>query len=176
MFPPTLHTPRLTLRPPQLSDAQAIFDAYAQDREVTRHLIWAPHRSVAETDEFLRRSLADAEDGKHLPWVITTNGDERLIGMIALRPNGHKADVGYVLARSDWGKGYMTEALRAVIEFAFTLPNMRRVWAVCDVDNVASARVMEKAGMEREGIMRKYAAHSNISSEPRDVFCYSIVR
>ena len=81
-----------------------------------------------------------------------------------------------MLARAEWGKDYMTEALRAVIEFAFTLPKVRRVWAVCDVDNTASARVMEKAGLEREGILRKYAAHSNVSSEPRDVFCYSIVR
>ena len=83
---PTLHTARLILRPPRLADAQAIFDAYAQDAEVTRYLIWSPHVSITETEEFLRRSLDDVVSGTHLPWVITTKTDERLIGMIDLRP------------------------------------------------------------------------------------------
>jgi RimJ/RimL family protein N-acetyltransferase len=173
---PTVHTLRLTLRPPQLTDAKAIFDAYAQDAEVTRYVIWSPHKSVAETEEWLRGSVLASESGARHPFIIESRADGRLIGMIELRPNGCKADFGYVLARAEWGKGYMTESLQALIEFAFTLPGVRRVWAVCDVDNVASARVMEKAGLQLEGVLRKFGVHPNISSEPRDVFCYSIVR
>ena len=51
-----------------------------------------------------------------------------------------------------------------------------RIWAVCDLDNFASARVLEKAGMQREGVLRRYILHPNISSEPRDVYCYATVR
>jgi RimJ/RimL family protein N-acetyltransferase len=51
-----------------------------------------------------------------------------------------------------------------------------RIWAVCDVDNAASARVMEKAGMQREGVLRRWSVHPNISAEPRDSFCYAIVK
>jgi hypothetical protein len=51
-----------------------------------------------------------------------------------------------------------------------------RVWALCDVDNLASARVMEKVGMQREGILRRWILHPNLSDEPRDVYCYSVVK
>lgn len=53
---------------------------------------------------------------------------------------------------------------------------MKRFWTVCDTENLASARVMQKCGMQLEGILRRWRPSPNISSEPRDVFCYSIVR
>ena len=174
---PTLETERLILRPPRLADAETIFNAYAQDPEVTRYLMWTPHESVEETKRFVKdRCLELPEDGSRLIWAITERDNDKLCGMIELRPRGHKADVGYVLARSFWGRNYMTEALRAVLELAFTLPGMYRVWALCDVDNVGSARVMEKAGLTFEGVMRRHTIHPNISPEPRDMRCYAMTR
>jgi [ribosomal protein S5]-alanine N-acetyltransferase len=97
--------------------------------------------------------------------------------MLAARIDGrHRVAVGYVLARSAWGKGYVPEALRAVIDVLWTRPEIYRVWAVCDVDNPASARVLEKVGMEREGVLKRYIAHPNVSEEPRDVYCYAFTR
>ena len=87
-----------------------------------------------------------------------------------------KVEVGYALARPYWGKGYMTETLRAMINLAFTQLDIFRVQAFCDVDNLGSARVMEKAGMQREGLLRRYVLHPNISDEPRDVYLYAIVK
>jgi len=87
-----------------------------------------------------------------------------------------KVEVGYGLARPYWGKGYMTEVLRTVIDWAFTQPDIFRVQAFCDVDNLGSARVMEKAGMVCEGTLRRYVLHPNISDEPRDVYLYAIVK
>ena len=74
------------------------------------------------------------------------------------------------------GKGYMTEAARAIIHWAFQQPTIYRVYATTGVDNIASQRVMEKAGMQREGLLRKYIVHPNISDEPRDSYMYAIVR
>lgn len=173
--PPVIETERLVLRPPRMDDAESVF-AYARDEEVTRYMMWRPHRSIEETLEYLRGATAFPEDGSHLLWAVTLRGDDTLRGMIALRPKGHKADVGYVLARPFWGRGYMTEALRAVLEFAFTLPGMYRVWGVCDADNDASARVMEKAGMVFEGTLRRDTIHPNVSPEPRDMRCYARTR
>jgi RimJ/RimL family protein N-acetyltransferase len=51
-----------------------------------------------------------------------------------------------------------------------------RVWATCDVENLASAHVLEKAGMQKEGILRRYILHPNISPEPRDSYCYSVIK
>ena len=62
------------------------------------------------------------------------------------------------------------------MDYAFENPCMYRVWAVCDVDNVASARVLEKAGMSFEGILRRYQIHPNIGPEPRDARCYARMR
>jgi ribosomal-protein-alanine N-acetyltransferase len=170
-------TSRLILRPPELADAEAIFHGYAQDPAVTRYLIWRPHRSLAETEEFLQGAIADWSNGTQLQWVITRATDGAVIGMLAARLEGsHRVSVGYVLARPEWGKGYVPEAVQAVIDVLWTRLEIFRIWAVCDVDNPASARVMEKVGMQREGILRRYIVHPNVSDEPRDVYCYAITR
>ena len=103
-------------------------------------------------------------------------GEDQVIGMIGLRPRGSKADIGYVLARPHWGRGLMTEAGRAIVDLAFADPAVYRVWAVCDADNAASARVMEKLGMTLEGTLRRWIVHPNVSDAPRDALCYSRIR
>ena len=70
----------------------------------------------------------------------------------------------------------MTEAPRALVDHTLARPSTWRVWAVCDVDNVASARVLENAGMEREGTLRRYIVHPAVSPIPRDVHLYARVR
>lgn len=96
--------------------------------------------------------------------------------MLEIHTKWFKLEIGYGMARTHWDKGYMTEALRAVINWAFTQPDVYRVQALCDVDNIGSARVMEKAGMTREGLLRRYVLHPNISDEPRDAYLYAIVK
>ncbi|MBI1813969.1 MAG: GNAT family N-acetyltransferase [Deltaproteobacteria bacterium] len=174
--PEIIRTARLLLRPPRLDDAAAIFHAYTRDPDVTRYLVWTPKQSVSEVGDFIRRSMAAWSAGSQFPWVITLHGSSGPIGMIDLRMAEHAAEIGYVLARAEWNKGYMTEALRAVIDAAIALPGIYRVWATCDIDNVASARVLEKAGMLREGTLRRAVVHPNLSPEPRDALCYAITK
>lgn len=171
-----IQTERLVLRPPRLSDAQSIYEAYAQDAEVTRYVIWRPHQSVQETERFLSDCVASWERGDAFPWVMTLREDGKLIGMIEIRINEFKADVGYVIARPFWGKGLAAEALLPIVEWARMQQSIYRVWALCDAENVASARVLEKVGMKREGLLRRNMIHPNISDEPRDSYCYAIVK
>lgn len=96
--------------------------------------------------------------------------------MIDPRIEGPKVGIGYGAARAYWGKGYIPEATRAIIEWAFQQPSIYRVYATTDVENVASRRVLEKVGMECEGILRKYILHPNISDIPRDSYMYAIVK
>jgi RimJ/RimL family protein N-acetyltransferase len=96
--------------------------------------------------------------------------------MIEIRIEGHKADLGTVIARPDWSKGYAAEAVQSVVNWAIEQPRIMRVWALCDIDNDASAWVLEKVGMEQEGILRRFIMHPNTSDEPRDILCYSLVR
>jgi len=174
MTPPeTLATERLLLRRPALDDAEAIFTAYASDPEVTRYLPWKPHRSAAETRAFLQRCLDSWQKGSTFPWVLTERRGGPPMGMIELRSEGTSADIGYVLARAQWGRGFMTEALKAVLDWTLGQEGVWRVGILCDVDNVASARVMEKAGLQREGLLRRRLMHPNVSPEPRDAWLYA---
>jgi ribosomal-protein-alanine N-acetyltransferase len=170
-----LDTARLRLRPPVLEDAPHLFARYTQDAAVTRYLTWRPHRDLEHTRLFLRRCQRGQADGTILPWVITERGDDRPIGMLELRPSGHRAELGYVLAREWWGRGLMTEAARAVVEWSLAQPGMFRVWSVTDVDNLASARVLEKAGMLREGLLRRWVLHPGVSLDRRDCWCFAAV-
>jgi RimJ/RimL family protein N-acetyltransferase len=102
--------------------------------------------------------------------------DDRLVGMIGCRFDQQGASLGYALARKLWGNGYMSEAVSAVADWALAQEALHRVWAVCDTANGASARVMERAGMTREGILRRWLAFPNISDTPRDCFVYSRIR
>jgi [ribosomal protein S5]-alanine N-acetyltransferase len=147
-----------------MEDAAVIFDKYAQDPDVTRYLTWRPNRSVGETREFLQAGLVAWREGQSYHWTIVRKEDQELMGMIN------------VLARAYWGKGYMTEALRKLVAWALEQPEISRIWSVCDIENRASARVMEKAGMRREGTLPRWSVHPNLSPEPRDSYCYSVPR
>jgi RimJ/RimL family protein N-acetyltransferase len=174
--PEQMKTERLILRKPRMDDAPTVFTAYAQDPEVTRYMTWRPHKNVEETYSIVKLMLKLWKEGSAFSYAITLKDASSVIGMIALHPDGFKIGLGYVLARACWGKGYMTEAVRAVAGWALRQPDVYRMFAVCDVENSASARVMEKAGMTREGILRRNSMHPNVSDEPRDSFIYALVR
>jgi len=174
-IPTELTTERLVLRKPVREDVRVIYDGYARDPEVIRYLAFRGGQTVEDVEKFVERALHGWDAGTMLTWAITLKPGGTLIGMIDVRLESH-ANVGYVLARDHWNLGYMTEALRAVVRWAIDQPEIFRLWAVCDVENTASARVMEKAGMEREGILRRWMVLPNRSDLPRDCYCYSIVR
>ena len=174
--PERIETGRLVLRIPSVADAEAIFESYAQDSRVTRYLIWQPHKSIKETEGFLADCALAWEGHIRFPYVITLKENGAVIGMIDIRIDHFKANVGYVLSRSNWGKGLATEALRSLVGWALSQESIYRVWALCDVDNPASGRVLEKVGMQREGVLRRQIVHPNISDEPRDCYCYAIAK
>ena len=177
MTPPArMETKRLVLRRPSMKDARAIFEEYAQDAEVTRYLRWPPQPGVDGVRAFLKHAAAMWREKSEFNWAITRRHDDRTIGMIGARITMHGAELGYVLGRAHWGQGMMSEAAGAVTTWALDEPTIHRVWAVCDVDNPASARVMEKLGMEREGKLRAWSPHPNVSDVPRDCWCYARIK
>jgi [ribosomal protein S5]-alanine N-acetyltransferase len=175
-LPEQVETKRLVLRMPRMDDAAAIFAGWAQDPEVTQYLTWRPHERIEQTQEFVRICLLAWENQTRFPYMITLKENGEVIGMIDPRIEGTKVGIGYGAARAYWGKGYVTEATRAVIDWAFHQPSIFRVYATTDVENVASQRVLEKAGMQCEGILRKYILHPNISDQPRDSYMYAVVK
>jgi [ribosomal protein S5]-alanine N-acetyltransferase len=175
-MPGQIETERLVLRKPHLDDARAIFEGWAQDEEVTRYLTWRPHERIEQTQEFVQSCIRAWESKTRFPYMLTLKGTREVIGMIDPCIEGPKVSIGYVAARVYWGKGYVPEATRAIIDWAFQQPPIYRVYATTDLENVASRRVLEKVGMQCEGILRKYIFHPNISDIPRDSSMYAITR
>ena len=175
-MPEQLLTERLLLRIPRMEDANAIFTGWAQDLEVLRYLTWRPHKSIDETESFVRGCLLAWESQARFPYMITLEDDGEVIGMIDPRIQASQMGIGYGLACAHWGKGYVPEATRAVIHWAFQQPSIYRVYATTDVENVASQHVLEKVGMQCEGVLRKYIIHPNISNIPRDSYMYAITK
>lgn len=175
-MPEQLETERLILRKPHMDDAPAIFEGWAKDQEVTRYLTWRPHERIEQTQAFLRSCLEAWENQTRFPYMITLKGTGEVIGMIDPRIEGPKVGIGYGAARAYWGKGYIPEATRAVIAWAFQQPSIYRVYATTDLENLSSRRVLEKVGMQCEGILRKYILHPNISDIPRDSCIYAITK
>ena len=152
--PEKIETKRLILRKPRMDDAYSLFNAYMQDLEVARFTMWRPHQRVEQTEEFIEDCLLAWESDARFPFVITLKEKYEPFGMIDFHIKGSTVGFGYVIARSHQCMGYATEATRAIIGWAFQQPSLYRVNASTDVENHASARVMEKAGMIREGLLR----------------------
>jgi [ribosomal protein S5]-alanine N-acetyltransferase len=104
--------------------------------------------------------------------------DDNMVRGASRCANGPRTrlDCGYVLVRRWWRQGLMTEVLTEVTLWAFRQPSVFRIGAVCDAENIGSTRVLEKSGFVREGLLRRWLLHSNISDEPRDCFSYARVR
>jgi RimJ/RimL family protein N-acetyltransferase len=177
-FPPDeLQTGRLRLRRPTLGDAEAAFESYASDADITRYLTWTAHATPAQTREHFQQSI-DAWDLRmgHREWLIERKDDGTLIGTIGCTVWFHRVEVGFALGSRFWGQGYMSEALARVCEAAFDDPRIFRVQALCDEENARSSRVMQKVGMTFEGRLRGYGYHPNRSDAPRDCLMYALVR
>jgi [ribosomal protein S5]-alanine N-acetyltransferase len=149
-----LTTPRLILRELHETDLAGVHE-YASDPEVARFVPWGPN-TERDSRAFLRQVAAWRAESPRRQYVLAIEvaADGQVAGSCALRisePEHRGANIGYALARRHWGRGYASEALQALIEFGFGSLGLHRIWAVCDPANTASARVLEKAGMRREG-------------------------
>jgi ribosomal-protein-alanine N-acetyltransferase len=169
-------TERLRLRPPTLADAEQVFARYGQDASVSRYISWIPHRSIEDTVAFLERIVCDNAEGRSFGFLIFSRSSGELLGSVGGAIEKHRMQFGYCLARDAWGHGYATEAARAFVDAALKIPELCRVQAFCDVENSASARVLEKIGLEREGTLRRHMVLPNMGDAPRDVYCYARIR
>ena len=166
----TIHTDRLILRPFRSGDAQAMYRNWTYDERVARYCRWHPHSGIAETEEYLKMCL-EAE----YCWAITLKCTDEPIGCIDVVGVNSVGvpEIGYVLVHDHWGKGIMTEAVKAAIEELFKC-GFDKIGACHCIDNPASGRVMEKCGMH---YVRSCMALKKFGSDEQcEVRCYEISR
>ena len=154
---PILETPDLLLRQLLQSDAQDVF-SYSSNPHVSKYVFWEPHRTVLDSRSMIRYMQQRMRQGEPSSWGIFCKQAQKIIGTIGFVEISHEhqsAEVGYSLAEEYWNRGYATQALAAVLNFAFLQLQCNRVEAFFDVRNPASGRVMEKNGMHFEGTMKE---------------------
>ena len=152
-----LETDRLILRQFKIEDAESMYHNWASDPEVTRFLTWPTHSDVSVSKWVLQDWISRYADPAFYNWGIELKATGELVGNISVvKVSEHVdgADIGYCMGKSWWGQGIMPEVLGEVIAFLFDEVGVNRVAATHDVNNPKSGRVMEKAGMKQEGILR----------------------
>lgn len=177
MHPPeNFATDRLLLRRARPDDAQALFDAYANDPQATRYLSWRTHESVAQTTEFLDRVQSSWTDGSEFVWVLVPHEGSGPVGAVGAVAGTNGVEIGYVLGRDWWGRGLTIEAVASVMDWLRAQPFVYRIWAYCAVDHVRSARVLERAGMAYEATLRRWVELPNLADEPVDAKVFAWTR
>lgn len=171
---------RLTLREFSPEDFDDVH-AYASDYETVKHMMFGPN-TREDTEKYLNVQCPaerEAQPRMHYNLAIELRAERRVIGGISLHMNWRRDDaiLGAVLNRHDAGRGYMTEAMKGVLALAFEDMKLHRVHAVCDVDNPAIIRVLEKCGMRLEGRMIRRGRSRPEAKEPYfDQFGYAMLR
>jgi RimJ/RimL family protein N-acetyltransferase len=158
-MPLELSTERLLLRELQPQDAPALFAVFS-DPVTVDYTEWEPFRTVSEAEWLVNWARTSAEQDPRLvfAWGICQHNaqDTGVIGMVTLSIRNRsigEASLGYILLRSTWGRGFASEAGIAVVDFGFQQLQLHRITGACSPENVASARVLEKIGMRREGCL-----------------------
>ena len=153
----TIETDRLVLRRFRSEDAEDMYENWASDPEVTRFLTWPTHSDVDVSKAVLADWIPKYKDGGFFNWAMEYKDTGKVIGNISvvrLIESINAAEMGYCMSRAYWGQGLMPEALRAVMDYLFDVVGLNRVSACHDANNPKSGRVMDKAGMKLEGILR----------------------
>lgn len=164
----TIRTDRLLLRPLCLGDLKTVHE-YACDSENTKYMLFLPNASIRETENFLYSVEREWQQKHPSAFEFAIVLDDVQIGAvsISLDETPKQGEIGWILNKKYWNCGYVSEAAAAVLDFAKTQLQLKRVVAQCDWRNIASARVMEKLGMQLvdENGTRTYVKREEIARE-----------
>lgn len=171
----TIHTERLLLRRFTIDDTQAMFENWASDERVTQYLTWCPHESPEATKQLLTLWYAAYEKPNTYNWVIEHEGTPiGNISVVRLSEKCEYAELGYCMGYAYWNKGFMSETVKAVIDYLFAEIGVNRVGISHVVKNPASGRVAQKCGLTFEGTKREY--FKTWTGEFLDISDYGIIR
>lgn len=168
-----LKTDRLLLRSLKSSDLDDFY-IYAKNPHVGPVAGWKPHENRAESALILQKFIKEQEI-----LAIVEKQSDKVIGTIALqlddkRNHLYSRRLGYALAQETWGKGYATEAVKAIIDFGFNVLNLAMISIYHFPSNTRSKRVIEKSGFTYEGTLRK--STEVWTGQLLDNVCYSITK
>lgn len=172
---PTIPTPRLELRWLEAPDVPSLFEIFG-DAETVRYWSRPPFADLDEARAFLGEIHAHFAAGDLYQWGVARREDDRVIGtctLFAISLPHRRAELGFAVERSQWGKGYASEATHAVVSYAFEVMGLHRLEADVDPRNAASIRTLERLGFVREGYARE---RYHLNGEIQDAVLYGLLR
>jgi ribosomal-protein-alanine N-acetyltransferase len=173
-IPEFLGTERLAIRRLRYEDADEIFYTYASKPEATQYVSWPTHITLQDTRAFLDYAVWSWSQGSDYSFSIRMRDHNRLIGTFGIINDEGKIQFGYALGPLYWGQGYATEVCQAMMQLLRTTPGVYRVGTLVDVENVASTKVLLKAGLVEEARLPKWMRFVNQGNEPRDCILYRL--
>ncbi|MFZ1806477.1 MAG: GNAT family N-acetyltransferase [Cyclobacteriaceae bacterium] len=171
-LPNSLETERLLIQRLKYEDAEEIFYAYASKLEATQFVSWPVHLSVADTNKYLKQAVPAWDAGLAYHYSIRTKAENRLIGSVGVINDRGSIQLGYVMSPAVWNRGYATEAVKDIIKQLITLNGVYRISTFVDDENVASQKVLQKAGMVEEARLTQWFRFVNQNNEPKDCVLY----
>ena len=145
----TLETERLRLRELKIEDAEEVFKNWTSDDDVSKYVRWCTHKNVEETKGYLKQEIKRCSEGNYFTWGIVIKETNELIGAISAFPSeDERYEIGYNISKKHWNNGYTTEALKKVLEYLTNEIGIYRYICAHNVLNVASGKVMMKAGFK----------------------------
>lgn len=152
MRTPILETERLTLRPFKENDAIDVFECWESDPDVAKYMFWTSHNDIEKTKEWIAFELGQVEKPDWFRFALELKDTNELIGtaLIYYEEEVECWEIGYNLGKKYWGKGYTTEAMRTVINFAKAELNLTQIVGRYAKENPASGKVMDKLGFTCE--------------------------
>lgn len=169
-----IETERLLLRPTEISDADAIFAAYASDPVATRFLPFETITDIDRVVKYLERTVKERIHAECVTWVIILRDNQRLIGTLDLTIDENISNIGFTIGRAWWGMGIVPEAARAVLDFARNYLGIQRVRGQCDYENRQSARVFEKLGFQQTGLKEAASKVPSIGPDLRPALLFEL--
>lgn len=170
-----LRSERLILRPLRAADAPAVFATYS-DPEVVRYWSGAPWTEPARAEDYIAGGIRDIADGSAMRLGVELAASGAWVGQVSLYnfdAQNRRCDIGYALMRAHWGRGYIGEALAALLQFGFDTLDLHRVEADIDPRNDASRRAVERLGFKEEGLLRERWL---VNGEVCDTVFYGLLR
>lgn len=159
----TLESERLILRKFTLDDAEEMYNNWASDPDVTKYVSFAPHKNLEETKKIISMWISEYADD-NFNWIVELKENHEAIGSISVIKKSkihNNCEIGYVYGSKFWGNGYATETLRKVPEYLLFDCDFHLVEAKHYESNPASGKVMEKAGMKKDGVLRERRLKKN---------------
>lgn len=173
-IPEKIETERLVLTRFRHEDAAEIFYTYASKPECTKFVSWPTHQTIKDTRAYLNQTALGWKQGDDYAFAVRQKVNNRLIGGCGFLLDNGKAQIGYVFGSLHWGNGFATEITRKLIELLREQSSLLRIGSFIDSENLASASVLQKAGMVEEAYLKNWFQFPNQGNAFKDCILYKM--